>query len=96
MQFIGHSKYPKEVQIKSDIWKIKFVKVIERDPILLGLTIWPDRVIKIKKGQKKSELLATYAHEIIHAFEFEYGFKLKHKHVSQLEEALLAFILTNH
>lgn len=88
-------KYPKEIVVKDEVWKIKFVKIIGRDPNCLGITIWPDRIIKIKSTQSHPQILTTFIHELLHAISFEHDFQLPHKTVYDLERSIVDLLLVN-
>lgn len=93
MKIPGPNSYAREWIIKDEHWRLKFCKRIEKD--VVGLCDPSDKTISIKRGQDKIEILKTAIHEKIHAFEEEYNFKLSHKHVYKLEEAIVDFILNN-
>lgn len=87
--------YPKEVIIGGRSWKIKFRRVIEGDRRYLGMCYFEDAEIHIRLGQSRRDRLATYFHEILHAFEWEYDVKLGHKIICKLEYAQSDFVLDN-
>lgn len=88
---------PKEVIIKDSVWKIKFKRDLgsDGDRIIEGLCIPDEKAIFIRQGQTLDERIDTYLHELIHAIEFEYNFRLKHKHVYKLSEALVQIFCDN-
>ena len=89
--------YPREVMIGESIYQVKFVRKIgETDTReTLGLCDPNEQVIYIKLGQSPRERLKTLCHELIHCFEFEYGFEVPHHLVHKLEEPIVAFLMEN-
>lgn len=85
------NKYPKEIYIKCDMWKIVFKKNLEdygiTDPIAMTITI--------KDGMSSRETLSTFIHELLHALAFSGDFKLKHKLVYLLETGILEILVDN-
>lgn len=89
------SEYPKEVFIKGSVWKLFFKRCIDNNQDDLGLCDASEKELFIKLGQIPRERLATFIHELIHAFEEEYDFDLPHPIVYKLEKAIVAFLLDN-
>jgi hypothetical protein len=87
--------FPKELVIGGRTWVVKFRRVIEGNPIYLGMCYFEEAEIHIRLGQSPRERLATLWHEIFHAYEWEYGVKLGHKIIRKLEYAQSDFVLEN-
>lgn len=52
------------------------------------------KLIAIEQDVER-DMFATLVHEALHAIEKEYGFRMKHKKVRKLEEALAQVLLDN-
>ncbi len=88
--------YPKELLIGNETYKIRFVKVIRgHGPNVVGLCDDGRKLITLKRGQGKKELFSTFAHELCHAFEAEYGIKINHKEIYKLETAVVELFIKN-
>lgn len=88
------NKYPKEIIIKDESYRVCFVDVIDGKDTL-GQTDSGTQVIHLKKGQTLEETLKTLIHECLHALEFEYDIKISHKAVYQLENAIFDLLIKN-
>ncbi len=89
-------KYPKEIRVKDEMYKIKFVrKIAGESSDTQGLCDPNTRIIRIKLGQSAAETFYTFIHEVLHAFEAEYEIKTSHPDVYKLEKAIGDFLLTN-
>ena len=53
------------------------------------------RQIVISADQSDAQAFRTYIHEVIHAFEIEYGFSIPHKIFAVLEVAVFRFLKLN-
>lgn len=97
MKLPGYKQYPKSWIIGGFPWKLNYVRNFkfkcDRDSV--GLCDPAKKEVVIKYGQGRKDLLKTFIHEIIHAFETEYDFELEHKHVYALEEAISDFLIDN-
>jgi hypothetical protein len=93
MKLKGPNAYAREWIINGEHWQLKFANHIDKDT--LGICDPSDKTITIKRGLDKVELLKTAIHEIIHSFELEYKFNLKHAHVYKLEDAIVDFVFNN-
>lgn len=91
MGLISQDKYPKTLHIKNETYKIIFSDKLkhygETDPVRC--------TIKIRAGMSKRETFMTFIHEALHAMAFEGDFKLKHKTVYSLEEAIFELLVDN-
>lgn len=87
--------YPKSILVRDEEYRISFVKVIKGDPTTLGQCCSSECKIWIKKGQGPAETLKTFVHEVLHALEFEYKIKIKHRSVYRLEVAIFELLLAN-
>lgn len=94
MKLPPQSKYPTEIFIKGESWRITFVDVIEGKDTL-GLCDPNNKVIHIRRGLKKDELFKTFIHELCHAAEDSYSIKVSHKAVYKLEEAIFDILVNN-
>lgn len=88
--------FPKEILVGETIFKIKFVNAIGED--CLGVCIKDGREgeILIERGQTPEERLSTYIHEVIHAYELTFRFKLSHKLVYRFEKIITDYLWVNH
>lgn len=91
MKIPKHSEYPKQLWVKGDSYKILFVKNLK----FLGETDSEKHTIKIKAGMSKNETFRTFIHEALHALEFSYPIKIKHKTVYKLEKAIFQLFIDN-
>ncbi len=87
--------YPKTLAINTEQYKVKFAKLIQKNPLTLGLCDPGTHVIWIKKGMGKTETFSTLIHEVLHAIEFEYNLKIKHELIHDIEMPLAKFFLDN-
>jgi hypothetical protein len=94
MRLNGPNSYAREWLIGENIWRLKFVKKID-DQGTMGLCDPGDKLILIRRGLDKGEMLKTLAHEVLHAFEDEYTIDISHKTVYKLEDAIFEFLLNN-
>lgn len=83
--------YPKQIYIRGESYKISFVKNLD----CLGITDSGARTIKIKAGMSPHETFRTAIHEVLHAIEFSWPVKIKHKTVYKLEKAIFDVLLDN-
>lgn len=87
---------PKDLWVKEELWSVKFVRKLKMGKIeCRGLTDPSTRTIYILQGQSYIERADTFFHELIHAFEIEYGINLKHSHVYLLGEAFAKILVDN-
>jgi hypothetical protein len=102
MKFFAKRHYPKELTIKGNVWCIKWKRSLDYDPEdipndVVGLCDIYDRTIYIKLGMSQRDTFDVFIHEILHAFEEEFGFNISGKpHVEgdrlyQLTEAIVDF-----
>lgn len=94
MKLKGPNAYAREWIIRGEHWQLKFKKKIEKDT--LGLCDPSDKTVYIKRGLDKVELLKTVIHEFLHSAEDEFNFKLAHRHIYKLEDAIVDFIFNNY
>ena len=87
--------YKKFYTIGDCEWEVKFVRNFPSRPSDTGQCDPGNYTIRIKAGESREEKFLTFIHEIIHAFEDEYNFELKHEHVYKLERAIADFIVQN-
>lgn len=84
-------KYPRRIHIKNETYRIVFTSKIKHygdtDPVKC--------VIRIRSGMSARETFSTFIHELLHAVAFEGDFKLKHKTVYSLEQALFELLIDN-
>lgn len=89
------SRYPREIRIGDDVYKVKFVTRIGPSRKILGLCDPANHTIRIRTGQSPEETLKTFIHEILHAIEFSREVKLSHELVYQLEQCLYDVLVDN-
>ena len=89
--------FPRTVWVKDEPWEIRFVRRLANDEgqQVAGLADPLDKTIYIRLGQTPIERLRTFVHEVMHAFEEEYGFSIPHSIVEALEDPIIFFILEN-
>lgn len=89
--------YPKDLVIGDAIWRVRFVREIERSGkfITWGLCDPCDQVIYIRLGQSSEDRFITFCHELVHAWEAEYEFEIPHELVNKLEKPMARFIIDN-
>lgn len=96
MKFPSPNEYPKEIYIEDATYKVKFVKTIpHHSKKAVGLCDGQKQIIYIRAGQSPRGTFRTLVHECLHAIDFEYGVRLKHKHIYILELALEALLADN-
>jgi len=88
------SQYPNCLLIKDCVWQLKFCRQIESGSDV-GACEPNTKTIYNAIDQSRSEKFYTLIHEVIHAIEDEYGFKLRHSAVEKLERGVGDFILEN-
>ena len=88
-------QYPKTVMIGESEWSVKFFRKKKGAANTSGLCDPSTKTIWLKQGQAHTELMSTYIHECIHAFEDEYDCKIPHKTVYMLENAIMNFLFAN-
>ena len=95
--------YPREMVINGEPWELRFKRVVEKTtsgkPLdTAGLCDPSERVITIQSGLSIEETFDIWVHELLHAFEDEYGIKLSSKRhrsgdrVYKLTSAIVEFI----
>lgn len=89
------TQYPRHLIVGDTEWKVKFCRVIDGDPNLLGLCDPSHNTLSIKLKQDRMQTLLTFIHETLHAMENEYDFHLGEEKVLKLERAIADFILVN-
>lgn len=89
-------KFPKSVFIRDNKYRIKVVtKIPGESNTTIGLCNWDKKVIHLVKNQSSRGMVRTFIHELLHALAYEYDFKLKHRTVYALEEAIEEFLEDN-
>ena len=92
------SQYPKKICINDEVYTIRLVKRIphkDAAPRDNGLCDYNTRTIYIRSTQSSRGIFRTFIHEVLHAIHGEWGFKLNHKTVYELEIALDALLVDN-
>lgn len=87
----SYKQYPDKVIVNGQYWDLKFTSTLKD----YGECHFPDREIVMRTKQRRTELMQTLIHEILHAFEFEYGIKIPHRVIYDLEHPICQFILQN-
>jgi hypothetical protein len=96
MKFPTQSQYPKVLHVDDATYKIKFVKRIpHEEKRTLGLCDPDTKTIWIRISHSPRGMFRTFIHESLHAIEFEYDLKIKHKMIYSLERALEALVVDN-
>jgi hypothetical protein len=91
---IKRRDYPKELHIGDAIYKVKFVRKLEKGTV--GLCDPSEYEIKILCGQSPEETFKTFIHEVLHALlEFENDMEIKHKMIYDLEKPLYQLLRDN-
>lgn len=91
----GARGYPRSFSVGDGDWRLRFQRLIEGDPNITGLCDASEKLITLKCGLSKKELLDAFCHELVHAIEEEYGFEIPHHLVYKLESGLAAFLRDN-
>jgi hypothetical protein len=76
-------QYPKLVRIGDVDYRVCFAKKLKNGD--LGYCDDDMKLIAISRDQEPEEMLATFIHETLHAFEFETGMELGHPRIRKLE-----------
>lgn len=93
MKIPTQKQYPREIMIRGSVWTIKFVRNL--GPHLCGECDLAEREIRIAQKLKPMLRLETFVHEVLHAFEEEYGLKIPHKMIYKLEKPLCNLLIEN-
>lgn len=98
----GPRSYPRQILVGDQMWDVRFVRknsFAKLPKELLGQCDPSERVILIRMGQPKSEMLSTFLHEVMHCFEFEGEFtgcpRAYHKFVFDTESWWANFLSDN-
>lgn len=86
------NSYPNEFKLKGKRIKVKFEVIIANDPDCLGLYDPNNRTITLKEGLCGELLASTFTHELLHAIEDVYKFRIKHTTVEKLELPLTQIV----
>jgi hypothetical protein len=87
--------YPKQLQIRDNLYEIKFVDRIAKTRTVLGECDSGDHIIRICRKQTPDDMWLTFIHEVIHAIEAEWSVKISHKAVYSLEKGIGQFLVDN-
>ena len=82
--------YPTSLYIGGEEYTIRFCNIKH-----CGDTNAATKMIRIRRGMSERETLATLVHELLHAGEFEFGIKVKHKAIYKFERAIMSLLLDN-
>lgn len=88
-------KYPAKIKIKRTQYSIQIVDVCPGGPELYGECLGDNKIIFIKKGYSKRFTFEIFLHEVMHALEYEYGFRIPHDIINQLESPLRRMLFEN-
>ena len=91
----GLKAYKRNWLIHGESYSLEFRRTIDHERKTLGTCDPCDKKIVIRLGQSKRDVLTTFIHEVLHAFEYEYGFPMEHKLVYELENAIADFLINN-
>lgn len=86
--------YPNKIKVGKNKWDLKVVDKVD-DANSYGHADLVNKEILIRKNQNKTDMFKTFWHEVIHAFEEEYGFRLSHRDIFKLETALAELCVKN-
>jgi hypothetical protein len=78
--------FPKIIDIGASKYHNIFVEKLNSDDC--GACDMGDKIILISKNHEEGSVLATFWHEVLHAFEEEYKIKLGHPLIEKLEHAI--------
>jgi len=86
--------YPKTLVIGKATYTVEMVPHIHetKKRVQRGECCPNTKRIKLLETLNSVELFETFIHEVLHAIEFEGGFKIKHKTIYDLEVPLAKFI----
>lgn len=87
--------YPKHLFINGSFWRVRFLRVIDKQPFLDGLACEERQTLFIRSTLSDHEKLRTFLHEILHALEMEYGIEMPHDLIYQLEGPLADLLSHN-
>lgn len=90
---IKRKDYPKEVHIKTEVYRVKFVRKLSGN--VVGECDPSEKEIRILCGQGPEDTLKTFCHEILHAIEMEYEIDVAHKLIYALEDPIYHFLRDN-
>lgn len=86
---------PKEIFVKGAKYNVVFTNTMNFTDTVYGLFDPSTRTIFIKKHMTERQTIATFFHELCHAFEHEFEKELGHKAINWLEYALADFYMSN-
>lgn len=102
MKLLRMAQYPREIRIPcrdggTQVYAVRWVskksRKLPKDTIA---HCHPgDYVIRIKRGLGRAETFKSFIHEVLHAIEFEYPIKIKHKVIYELEDAIFRLLQLN-
>lgn len=91
--------YPKTIKVRKTNYKIIFVEKIKgrvaKGQAIVGYCNQKKKHLVIRDSQTDREAFSTLLHECLHAIEFEYEIKIKHKLVYELEKAMEQLLRDN-
>jgi len=88
-------KLPEKVRITyGTSYKVEMVEALDK-PTIMG-DCDPDlHLIRICSTLSERQILVTFIHELLHALQFEYGIKIAHSSIDQLDEAIERLLRLN-
>jgi hypothetical protein len=88
--------YPRAIWVDGQRWRVVFKSpVIFDGEHVRGRAVKADRLVEVDSKQDPRLRLRTFIHEALHALEFEYGFKLRHQSILDLEEPIVDLLVDN-
>jgi hypothetical protein len=91
--------FPKELVVGDNIYKVVFRRYqeddLERTGVILGMTDPAEQTISLTLGQSPRERFKTLVHEILECMKEEYGLRLPHDVIEELEEPITRFLEDN-
>jgi hypothetical protein len=80
--------FPKLLKVLDEDYRVCFAQKLNEGD--LGYCDSDMKLIVLSRCQDMDEMLATFFHEALHAFEFEHGISLGHSRIRKLEYFLVS------
>lgn len=88
--------FPREVEVGDDVWAVRFVRRVPGHPDhILGLCDPSEHTLFIRLGQSPADRFETFLHEVLHAIEESYGFRIPHRLIYRLERPIARLLFDN-
>lgn len=95
---LARKHYPRRLTINGLRWKIRFVAEIwTNNPreVIWGCCYPDSREIHIRRDLEPEDMLHTVVHEVMHALEVSYRFRIPHKLIEKLERPIAELLQHN-